>query len=200
MLPEYSALQERVDALFQSSPGPKAGCYAMRLTTYCDTSRFQSSPGPKAGCYIATSTGRRSAPMFQSSPGPKAGCYRHRLGQRRRQQAVSILTRPESRVLRSMSGLPAPRPYRFNPHPARKPGATGASPPPRCLLTVSILTRPESRVLPPAARAVVGSPWVSILTRPESRVLRHRRVLQRLGEAVSILTRPESRVLPRRRG
>ena len=36
---------------------------------------FQSSPGPKAGCYKTFEWPSQAAAEFQSSPGPKAGCY-----------------------------------------------------------------------------------------------------------------------------
>ncbi len=86
---------------------------------------------------------------FQSSPDPKAGCYLV-LRWLCSSKMVSILTRPEGRVL-----LPG---RRWLPE----------------LLGVSILTRPEGRVLRRrlVERALLDT--VSILTRPEGRVLRHR--------------------------
>ncbi len=36
---------------FQSSPGPKAGCYDLDCWIWMMNQKFQSSPGPKAGCY-----------------------------------------------------------------------------------------------------------------------------------------------------
>ncbi|MDP9371574.1 MAG: hypothetical protein M3Q65_03785, partial [Chloroflexota bacterium] len=42
---------QRGENEFQSSPGPKAECYAGRHAPYAASSAsFQSSPGPKAGC------------------------------------------------------------------------------------------------------------------------------------------------------
>ncbi len=133
---------------FQSSPGPKAGCYVSVQSTISAQQRFQSSPGPKAGCY----RGRVTVPIadcwFQSSPGPKAGCYIDR-----------DLTNTDFSA-------------GFNPHPARKPDATRKSARNAPMIRiVSILTRPESRMLPDLLpfNGFVGN--VSILTRPESRML-----------------------------
>ena len=61
--------------MFQSSPGPKTGCYAGTHRVMCGDSTFQSSPGPKTGCYVVM----REAEL--------AG------------ELVSILTRSEDRVL-----------------------------------------------------------------------------------------------------
>ncbi len=62
---------------FQSSPALKSGCYAVLGRVASDSSRpFQSSPALKSGCYV-------SARSVQS-----VGEF-----------AVSILTRPEERVL-----------------------------------------------------------------------------------------------------
>ncbi len=85
--------------------------------------------------------------MFQSSPGPKAGCYLFGGIHIPVHVVVSILTRPESRMLHVLQAIR----YRS--------------------INVSILTRPESRML----QLQVGK-WypvckVSILTRPESRML-----------------------------
>ena len=67
--------------------------------------------------------------MFQSSPGPKAGCnlfadpHYEPFAER-----VSILTRPEGRVQLQNLDLTVERlDTRFNPHPARRPGATIAA-------------------------------------------------------------------------
>ena len=211
----------RIARRFQSSPGPKAGCYNCRASAQLrGCQRFQSSPGPKAGCYARWSSASSSSSSFnphparrpgatfrkrtcwslnfpfQSSPGPKAGCYccssliscsppsgfnphparrpgatgrwgrraRRRpcfnphparrpgatIAQVRRGQAappVSILTRPEGRVLRPLPGLGRGEARRFNPHPARRPGATWVEAQPGVSYQVSILTRPEGRVL-----------------------------------------------------
>ena len=113
----------------------------------CPSLQFQSSPGPKAGCNQDFQARDRISPPFQSSPGPKTGCNRGLGCNPFPRQFVSILTRPESRVQPKLSfGFPATR-LMFNPHPARKPGATPMifAPAAPCS-KVSILTRPESRV------------------------------------------------------
>ena len=107
---------------------------------------FQSSPDPKAGCYFLMEVYRPTAEWFQSSPDPKAGCY-PLPGPGCPPRDVSILTRPEGRVLpMAIHGLRAPDRFqsspdpkagcyglalvvidylqRFNPHPTRRPGAT----------------------------------------------------------------------------
>ncbi len=84
---------------------------------------FQSSPDPKAGCYIFELDPNESYSGFQSSPDPKAGCYWQVKSVCNFQLAVSILTRPEGRVLQVKKvHFPTPK-------------------------YVSILTRPEGRVL-----------------------------------------------------
>ena len=163
--------------------------------------------------------------MFQSSPGPKTGCYvRYPPVPNLIINAVSILTRPEDRVLRyqahdafrdvavSILTRPEDRVLQFHAE-GRLLGLQIVSiltrPEDRVLPTtvvhhghgrsnmVSILTRPKNRVLRPDPRAAPGPSRVSILTRPEGRVLNGDR-LQRRGELtdVSILTRPEDRVQP----
>ena len=59
---------------------------------------------------------------------------------------VSTLTRRESRVRRASSGKAMAMITSFNPHPARKPGATQRAPYPHRRNHVSTLTRRESRV------------------------------------------------------
>ncbi len=86
---------------------------------------------------------------FQSSPGPKTGCD-HRGGRASRATAAG-----------------------FNPHPARRPGATEPRSVAHREVRVSILTRPEDRVrqkVKPLAASLAM--LVSILTRPEDRVRR----------------------------
>ena len=107
--------------MFQSSPGPKAGCNdAQALDARGDIVSiltrpegrvqsiialrvvarlvFQSSPGPKAGCNIAGWRQSLCVGVFQSSPGPKAGCNVDDRLQLCFKILVSILTRPEGRV------------------------------------------------------------------------------------------------------
>ena len=109
---------------FQSSPGPKAGCYADYLTGIgVDVSGFNPHPafGPGATACRQLAQGRKgrfnphparrpgataiwysnaaAQTAFQSSPGPKAGCYPRQAGPTALPAGVSILTRPEGRVL-----------------------------------------------------------------------------------------------------
>ncbi len=85
--------------------------------------------------------------------------------------AVSILTRPESRMLQCFLIDSVTDFY------------------------VSILTRPESRMLRVISPGVLDLENVSILTRPESRMLQERNSACEFLHSVSILTRPESRML-----
>ncbi len=131
---------------------------------------------------------------------------------------VSILTRPEGRVLRyehfhddgglMFQSSPDPKagcyiPFQaapttlpsFNPHPTRRPGATISNNHGILTNKVSILTRPEGRVLPAILFPRLGYLFVSILTRPEGRVLQGHNQSMGRTPRVSILTRPEGRVL-----
>jgi len=112
--------------VFQSSPDPKVGCYARAAAWSAAASRFQSSPDPKVGCYLVGIAEAVGQILFQSSPDPKVGCYRARYV-RVDHLIVSILTRPEGRVLRELAEL-AQLHGGFNPHPTRRSGATTASP------------------------------------------------------------------------
>ena len=77
-------------------PGATSATYGVRSTLL----PFQSSPGQKAGCNLSRTTFRVIWARFQSSPGQKAGCN------------------PSASLVMRMSGSC------FNPHPARRPGAT----------------------------------------------------------------------------
>ena len=110
---------------------------------------------------------------------------------------VSILTRPEDRVLRlPVCALRAAYPLCFNPHPARRPGA------PICHNLLMIIERsfnPHPARRPGAPRQMPGPDRgvvVSILTRPEGRVRQAGPHVLPVDLAVSILTRPEGRVRP----
>ena len=109
---------------------------------------------------------------FQSSPGPKAGCY--------------ACANQDTRTSQCS----------FNPHPARRPGATCHHRGTCNWLNVSILTRPEGRVLRGIPFTTMEDAGVSILTRPEGRVLLLGLIILDYDILVSILTRPEGRVLP----
>ncbi len=110
------------------------------------TERFQSSPDPKAGCYPSDHLLPPPLGCFNPHPTRRPGATAMRGGVTP-SVAVSILTRPEGRVL---------------------PLATIFS---RRRWAVSILTRPEGRVLPFELIHVYVLLSVSILTRPEGRVL-----------------------------
>ncbi len=145
-------------APFQSSPGPKAGCYVDATLERPDlVEAFQSSPGPKAGCYRPSMCPSPAAEVFQSSPGPKAGCY-SRSG-------------PEMAHGLRFNPHPARRPDAilcphqgihiqlcFNPHPARRPDAIAIFGLSGALFIVSILTRPEGRMLFASIPSLGGLP------------------------------------------
>ena len=134
---------------------------------------------------------------FQSSPRPEGRVQRLARPFLRTQGRVSILTRPEGRVQRPPAAAPQGAGMGFNPHPARRPGATGVRTPParhrrerfnphparRPGATLGRWPTPASRFQcfnpHPARRpgatgtrrnSTTGSSWVSILTRPEGRV------------------------------
>jgi len=106
---------------FNPHPTRRSGATLCR-DRCCKCRRFQSSPDPKVGCYQGMMVRVHFVDVFQSSPDPKVGCYapnpaRSSLESRfnphptRRSGAtpffrgiiellvVSILTRPEGRVL-----------------------------------------------------------------------------------------------------
>ncbi len=123
--------------------------------------------------------------QFQSSPSPKAGCNLMIIAYFFGFFHVSILTQPESWVQRPCPPDREGLPPCFNPHPARKLGATLAvckmsapllmlfqsSPSPkagcngtragpaRCFCSVSILTQPESWVQRHSSRPEATSTW-----------------------------------------
>ena len=138
--------------------------------------------------------------MFQSSPGPRAGrCQVTRVGHSPL-NIVSILARPAGRALhRSRHGRRAPQ-RRFNPRPARGPGAASVEVTGTVTVGhwVSILARPAGRALHrPTVRHQHRKRRVSILARPAGRALPARVVPNpRAATTVSILARPAGRALP----
>ena len=83
---------------------------------------FQSSSGQKAGCNLLREYNTETFMWFQSSSGQKAGCN-------------------------ARCAVPALRLVCFNPHPARRPDATGSVGYLKALMPkVSILIRPEGRM------------------------------------------------------
>ena len=132
---------------------------------------FQSSPDPKAGCYWTSSPYAYETISFNPHPTRRPGATLESIAGRRT-LTVSILTRPEGRVLQKITAR-TPARVGFNPHPTRRPGATPPPHNPHCTKGVSILTRPEGRVLPTGHTILTNKQGVSILTRPEGRVLHH---------------------------
>ena len=227
---------------FQSSPDPKAGCYFLKCLPPVVLNQFQSSPDPKAGCYLAQVGRANIEKRFQSSPDPKAGCYpifqlpqshkacfnphpTRRPGATQIAQKhilldnVSILTRPEGRVLRLLLHLYSFWVSCFNPHPTRRPGATKlelitiattfrfqSSPDPKagCYTTVFPSTRslgtfqsspdPKAGCYQPSSRTtLVESGFNPHPTRRPGATVELE--INLYGWVVSILTRPEGRVL-----
>ena len=165
--------------MFQSSPGPRAGRCADPLRGGVDrhvrVSILARPEGRALPC--VTPPSMATPPPFQSSPGPRAGrCHLLPWQDSQDSHCVSILARPEGRALRRSQCPVRCHAPRFNPRPARGPGAarTRHRRPTRAE-TVSILARPEGRALQLVGRVVVGDPLVSILARPEGRALRRRR-------------------------
>ena len=206
-------------AELQSSPGPGDGCYTLGRRGIGRLLRFQSSPVPRDGCYDdlarlleflcisfnphpsrgtgATCVGGilGAANAFQSSPVPRDGCYVVGDLAALRYDAVSILTRPEGRVLPKIDYWICRRIYSFNPHPSRGTGATVSARLVASVRPVSILTRPEGRVLPDVdtgrwPRCFCFNPHPSRGTGATTFLGLGRGCFQ-----VSILTRPEGRVL-----
>ena len=114
-------------ARFQSSPGPKAGCYPRIRRPVGNLKLFQSSPGPKAGCYYLTSRYGGGNDTVSILTRPEGRVLPRRWATPALRAPVSILTRPEGRVLRGVELRSSVAGVGFNPHPARRPGATGIS-------------------------------------------------------------------------
>ena len=114
--------QQTVDKGFNPHPARRPGA-TESVAGQSGWVQFQSSPGQKAGCNPSMVLPAYGMKMFQSSPGQKAGATARRR-HRRRGLPVSILTRPEGRVQRGQAVRPRTPPACFNPHPARRPGAT----------------------------------------------------------------------------
>ena len=157
---------------------------------------FNPHPARRPGATYSSGTRAGKSVQFQSSPGPKAGCY----GRTREPDAcdfrVSILTRPEGRVLHSATLAHFCESRGFNPHPARRPGATRGLPHP--LLrddSVSILTRPEGRVLPVRGVQPVQEQTFQSSPGPKAGCYLAQGAKREARRRVSILTRPEGRVL-----
>ncbi len=110
--------------------------------------RFQSSPGPKAGCYLPMSLPRLYPEQVSILTRPEGRVLQPPGEVIRPEAAVSILTRPEGRVLREMSCVRSRLPRAFQSSPGPKAGCyVPGIPRSAFVLIVSILTRPEGRVL-----------------------------------------------------
>ena len=208
--------------VFQSSPGPKAGCFKAGLRPNPimtqvsiltparkpgaserkdvepdEGKKFQSSPGPKAGCFITKGRILDCLIEFQSSPGPKAGCFESLLTMLIWLGSFNPHPARKPGASRPIAGSAESRPGKsFNPHPARKPGASQglfSSPRSKKGFNPHPARKPGASDLGPCQGHCHP---VSILTRPESRVLMGDRPQPPDFTDVSILTRPESRVLP----
>jgi len=62
-----------LESLFQSSPGPRAGCNLRMLTPRSGFASFNPHPARGPGATQLISIGPIGS-RFQSSPGPRAGC------------------------------------------------------------------------------------------------------------------------------
>ncbi len=120
---------------FQSPPGPKAGRYQQAqesLSQHHAHVSIPARPESRALQWLRNLIDAGHLP-FQSPPGPKAGRYQQAQDRSVSDHAhVSIPARPESRALQWLSQLDRRSwAHRFNPRPARKPGATWKSLRPR---------------------------------------------------------------------
>ncbi len=106
---------------FQSPPCPKTGCDTATSGRAISAVLFQSPPCPKTGCDSALCRWPWVQLLFQSPPCPKTGCD------------------SSSRACSCLSTC-------FNPHPARRQGATSRRTTIPRDTHVSIPTLPEDRV------------------------------------------------------
>ena len=86
------------DTLFQSSPGPKAGCNDALIATGKPFVIVSILTRPESRVQRINTCCMMPEQSFQSSPGPKAGCNTDKVVKVTKSREVSILTRPESRV------------------------------------------------------------------------------------------------------
>ena len=132
-----------------SNPHPtrRPGATSRRLVGCHTKPMFQSSPDPKAGRYQRTITFECRLLLFQSSPDPKAGRYRHPPHNAGWQHSSN--PHPTRRPgATGHHGAVSAAVGSSNPHPTRRPGATFAlGVLLRFLSMVPILTRPEGRAL-----------------------------------------------------
>ncbi len=200
--PLQTPIRESGRSSFQSSPGSEAGCNhkggrctgtsgssnphparkpgaTTRATRACSQrSTFQSSPGSEAGCNFLIFGSQVDAGVFQSSPGSEAGC--------------------------NHSGSPGfPLSACSNPHPARKPGATGCLARVRCEMDTGSNPHPARK--PGATVSPCRRPLWNRCSNPHPArkpgATRESVIYRRSPLLVPILTRLGSRVQPHgRRG
>ena len=109
--------------------------------------------------------------------------------------SVSILAQPEGRALRSLAMPHGLRPRRFNPRPARRPGATRFPSPSLMGPAVSILAQPEGRALREKERQTLLARKFQSSPSPKAGRYGARRASKIRGRPVSILAQPEGRAL-----
>ncbi len=117
--------RSRLDVSILTPPGGRA-----QLTDSGDnevTLTFQSSPRPEAGRNAARAVSPYLEIRFQSSPRPEAGRNHRAAYWSACRGLVSILTPPGGRAQRLVVGRRRIPILRFNPHPARRQGATSSN-------------------------------------------------------------------------
>ena len=156
--------------MFQSSPAPRRGRYAIMTCAFGTSDMFQSSPAPRRGRYFGRLCNRndalvsilaRTEARALRSPG-RMGCHNW---------YVSILARTEARALQTLSckilelhlfqSSPAPRRGRY----LAELNASVIDE------DVSILARTEARALRLSCPLMFSRILVSILARTEARAL-----------------------------
>ena len=172
VLPRCSAML-KTKRWFQSSPGPKTGCYATITMLRPSTLGFNPHPVRRPGA-TCNSTALVQSRLVSILTRSEDRVLRHRRLLLCRDQLVSILTRSEDRVLRPVQ-LPAHADIEFQSSPGPKTGCyEGGLRLVIGVLEVSILTRSEDRVLLRGLLDCGVRNNVSILTRSEDRVLQWR--------------------------
>ncbi len=203
--------------MFQSSPSPKAGSYS---DCWCDISGyswFQSSPSPKAGSYLTDTSLPASTSGFNPLPARRPGATKTP-AKPLFLSPVSILSQPEGRELQGraehrlspmrfqsspspkagsylLSGFCLLRCARFNPLPARRPGATTV---PGMLskdIEVSILSQPEGRELLMATQVILSTGQFQSSPSPKAGSYGYPSHVPDTPASVSILSQPEGREL-----
>ncbi len=110
--------------VFQSSPSPEAGCYPIFVVYVKLRGGFNPHPARRPGATSLNSPSKLSNAWFQSSPSPEAGCYQDRLNLTKDIIRFQSSPSPEAGCYTPPNPFPDSRLLSFNPHPARRPGAT----------------------------------------------------------------------------